>query len=89
MRDQRRDEDVSVEGVGEEVQDNGVLNLMFLDSHSYPWTVEEIGREIHDQLAAVDSVCRLTEAGLLHRLGDFVFPTRTARRADTLKVGTV
>ncbi len=44
MRDQRSDEDVSVEGVGEEVQDNGVLNLMFLDSHAYPWTVEEIGR---------------------------------------------
>jgi hypothetical protein len=89
MRDQRNDEDVSVEGVGEEVQDNGVLNLMFLDSHSYPWTVEEIGRETHDRLAAVDSVCRLTEAGLLHRIGEFVFPTRAARRANQLGVGSV
>ncbi len=86
----QRNEDDEIEGrVSEELRDNGVLNLFFCDPSSYPWTVEEIGREIENRLAAVDSVGRLTKAGLLHCSGEFVFPTRTARRADQLGVGGV
>jgi hypothetical protein len=89
MHDQRREDDAPKDRLSEEVQDNGVLNLMFLDSHAYPWTVHEIAREMQSFTDAVDSVRRLAEAGLLHRFGEFVFPTRTARRAEQLQVGTV
>jgi len=54
---------------------------------SWPWSVDEIVRELQDRIGAHDSVRRLSEAGLVHRLGEFVFPTRTARRADQLGVG--
>ena len=60
---------------------------MFCGS-SYPWTVDELVREIQDE-DAVDAVARLTEAGLVYRFGEFVFPTRTARRADEIKVGAI
>jgi|GEM_PF-1369924 len=83
------EDDAPVDRRTEEERDNGVLNFFFCDSLSYPWSVEEIAREIGHYNNAVDSVRRLTEAGLLHRIGDFAFPTRTARRADQLGVGGV
>jgi hypothetical protein len=52
-----------------------------------PWTIEEIGRELEDQDDAVDSVARLAADGLLHQFGEFVFPTRAARRSDELYEG--
>jgi hypothetical protein len=69
-------------------RDNSVLNLLFCDS-SYPWTVDEIVRETQDRLSTEDAVRRLAGAGLLHQLGEFVFPTRAARRANDMGVGTV
>jgi hypothetical protein len=66
--------------------DNLILTLML--DEPYPWTVEEIGREIRDPGYATDAVSRLASAGLVHRLGEFVYPTRTARRAAELQVGT-
>lgn len=63
--------------------------LMLLCEASFPWSVGEIARELRDESRTADAVRRLTEAGLVHRLGDFVFPTRTARRADELDVGTI
>jgi hypothetical protein len=73
--------------VSEDQRDNTILNIM-LCGPSYPWTVEELVREVQDSEAA-DAVARLTEAGLVHRFGEFVFPTRTARRADELQVGAI
>jgi hypothetical protein len=67
---------------------NDNLILTFLLDDDYPWTVEEVGREFCDPGYASDAVSRLTSAGLVHRLGEFVFPTRTARRAAELQVGT-
>jgi hypothetical protein len=55
----------------------------------WPWSIEEIGRELGNQIEAVDAVARLTNTGLVHRLGNFVFPTRTARRAAEIEIGTV
>jgi hypothetical protein len=72
----------------EEQRDSSVLNLMFCNA-SWPWSVAEIARELQDHGGAVDAVARLTEAGLVHCLGEFVFPTRTARRANELGVGSV
>jgi hypothetical protein len=41
---------------------------------------EEIAVAIGDPVVAVDAVDTLQAAGLLHRHGDFVFPTRAAAR---------
>lgn len=56
----------------------------------WPWTVEELGREIQEKgIDTADAVARLAETGLVHRLDRFVFPTRTARRAEELRIGTL
>jgi hypothetical protein len=54
-----------------------------------PWTVEEVGRELDSVNDVLDGVERLVRAGLVHRLGGFVFPTRAARRAGEIEVGTL
>lgn len=59
-----------------------------LDDSPWPWSLDEIARELRNPIEAHDAVTRLADAGLLHRLeGGFVFPTRAARRADELSVG--
>lgn len=72
--------------VTEDRQDNSVL-MMLLTSPG-PWSLGEIARETQDPTRAEDSIRRLTETGLVHRLDEFVFPTRAARRAAELQVGT-
>lgn len=62
-----------------DLSEKTVLLVLFHDP--LPWTVEELGRELKDMGDAVDAVARLAGAGLVHRLGDFVFPTRAARRS--------
>jgi hypothetical protein len=85
MPDQRIEDAAPEDLVSESDRDRNVLNLMLDDS--WPWSVDEIARELQTRIGADDSVCRLSEAGLVHRLGKFVFPTRTARRADQLGIG--
>jgi hypothetical protein len=67
--------------------DNLVLSVMLREG-PWPWSVEEIGRELANHAEARDVVCRLAEHGLVHRLGDFVFPTRAARRGAEIEIGT-
>ncbi len=67
--------------------DKAVLANLFQDP--FPWMIEEIGRELGDQDDAVDSVARLAADGLVHRFGEFVFPTRAARRSDDLHEGAL
>lgn len=62
-----------------------VLSFMFNE----PAGVEEIARELDDRDEAIETVRRLTDSGLAHRIGEFVFPTRTARRAAEIEIGTV
>jgi hypothetical protein len=50
-----------------------------LFDHRVPWTLDELGRELKNHLDAADAVSALTGAGVVHRLGDFVAPTRAAR----------
>jgi predicted transcriptional regulator len=71
------------EAQSEKDLDSTVLRLL-LDTRE-PWSVEEIVREVEDQ-AARDAVCRLAAAGLIHRHDDFLFPTRSARRAAELEI---
>lgn len=72
--------------VSDEDRDGLVLGLMLGESSSYPWTREELARTIGDHIGAFDAVGRLEAAGLLHRLGEFVFPTVAARRADEIEL---
>lgn len=68
MQDHRIDEDPCLGDVSPEDRDKCVLDLMLVGS-SWPWTVEEIARELGTQTGAQDAVNRLTAAGLLHRVG--------------------
>jgi hypothetical protein len=72
----------------EEEIDRTVLGFM-LYGQTWPWTVDEIARELGDDGNAEDAIRRLTRTGLLHHFGAVVFPTRTARRATQLHLGTV
>ncbi len=74
--------------LSEERLDNLVLGLA-LNGPTWLRGVGEIAREIGDPVGAEDAVARLTAAGLLHRIGEFVFATRSARRAGEIQVGTV
>jgi predicted transcriptional regulator len=62
--------------------DVAVLGLLL--STDRLWSAEEVGREIGDPVEAADSLARLHGAGLVHRLQDFVFPTRAAVEAARL-----
>lgn len=72
--------------VSPEDRDKCVLSLLIDVS---PWTVEELGCELDTQSGAEDAVGRLSRAGLLHRLGPLVFPTRAGRRAEEIEAGTI
>lgn len=65
--------------------DNLVLGCL-LTGASWPWSVAELGHELESEANAIDTVNRLQRAGMLHRCGDFVFPTRSARRAAELRI---
>jgi hypothetical protein len=72
----------------EEVQtDCIVIGLLFRES--WPWSIGELAREFDSRQRAEESVRRLAETGLMHRFGDFVFPTRAARRAADIGIGEV
>jgi Mn-dependent DtxR family transcriptional regulator len=88
MPDQRIQDEDSQDHLSEERTDNIVLDFMLLDQ-SCPWSVQEIARELGDKNDALDAVSRLQRMGLVHRLGELVFPTRAARRAAELRVGSV
>jgi hypothetical protein len=64
--------------------DGVVLSLMF-HGRSWPWNMDEIARGLAASPPPRTPVCRLNSAGLVHRHGDFVFPTRTARRAAEIR----
>jgi hypothetical protein len=72
----------------EERIDNIVISFM-LGEEAWPWSEDEIARELGDDADATGAIRRLIAQGLLHRFGEFVFPTRTARRAAELAIGTV
>jgi hypothetical protein len=70
-----------------DADEKAVLILLFEDR--YPWKVEELTRELNHPTDAVDAIASLAGDGLVHRLGDFVFPTRAARRSDELYEGAL
>jgi hypothetical protein len=51
------------------------------------WAVDEIVRQLSaPQLDVIDGLAELAAAGLVHRLGDFVFATRAASKFDRLEL---
>lgn len=88
MQSQRIPDQGSTARLSEEQIDNAVLDFMLCEP-SWPWSLEEVARELGSQPNAADAVRRLTSAGLLHRLDNFVFPSRAARRANELQIGSV
>lgn len=85
MQDQRSENEKTTDGLSEKDHEKAVIELLFCDRQ--PWTVEEIVHEVSGtRLDAIDAVGRLVGSGLLHRHGEFVFPTRAARRADEIGI---
>jgi hypothetical protein len=74
---------------GERMDNSQKTVLLMLFDDCVPWTLDELGRELKNQLDAADAVSALAGAGLVHRLGDFVIPTRAARRSDELYEGAL
>jgi hypothetical protein len=66
----------------EDDTDKTVLELLL--RARWPWSVEEVGRELGDTFRAEDAAGRLRAAGLAHRNGALLFPTRAAVRAADL-----
>ena len=65
--------------------------LTLLLEDRLPWSLAELTRELGatDEDNAVDAVTALAGAGLIHRLGEFVFPSHAARRADEIYGGAL
>ncbi len=71
--------------IDERATDWAVLALLLDPDDRLPWSTDELAREIGDHPAVIDSLKRLHRAGLIHRCGDFAFPTRAARRFEELR----
>jgi hypothetical protein len=67
-----------------DVTDRAILGLLSDSDAQRPWSVDEIAREMGDRRDTIDGLARLYGAGLIHRCGDFAWPTRAALAADAL-----
>ena len=66
--------------------DNVVMSLLLRGP--WPWSARELAQELGNEIEALDALQRLASHGLAHRLEDFAFPTRAARRAAEIAIGT-
>jgi predicted transcriptional regulator len=64
--------------------DAAVLHLLLEPDLRAPLSIDELTRQIGDELAVVDALARLHGSGLIHRCDTFVFATEAARRFDQL-----
>lgn len=68
----------------ERAADRRLLDLLLLE-WSGPWTEAEVARELGSEVEVRDSLARLVGSGLVHRLDQFVFASRSAARAAELE----
>jgi hypothetical protein len=72
---------------GERSAEAAILGLLLNFEAGSIWAVDEIVRQLSaPQLDVVDGLGELEAAGLIHRLGDFVFATRAASSFDRLEL---
>jgi hypothetical protein len=67
----------------ERLMDTGILDTLLDSDAARPWSMAEIEREM-ESWEASDGVGRLVRAGLVHRVGDFVWASRAAIAARPL-----
>ncbi len=81
-------------GTAEDSFDEALLGLL-IDDHPGLWSIGELSRSLTSSAQAADggdlpthdtedAIERLYAAGLIHRVGGFVFATRAARTAQRL-----
>ena len=79
------DEPTQAASGGEPDRSESAVMLMLLEmGHPWPWSMQEIARELGNEMLAADAVLGLHAAGLVNRIEEFVFPTRSATRLRTL-----
>ncbi len=59
--------------------------MLLLGGRQSVWSVDELVAEIGRRLDTIDTLDRLTAAGLVHRCGEFAFATRAAIRFDGIR----
>jgi DNA-binding HxlR family transcriptional regulator len=66
---------------------DGEVMRSLMDAYPALMTVEEIRRDLREpqEHLLTDAINRLDSAGLIHRFGDFIFPTRAAYLAGRLE----
>ncbi len=64
--------------------DAAIIGLLLDSATSWPWSVEELTRELGGKLAVEDGLTSLYAASLIHRSGELVFPTRAAVRSHQI-----
>jgi hypothetical protein len=67
--------------------EGAILGLLLNFDAGSLWSVEEIVRQLSSaRLEVIDGLASLQAAGLIHRVGDFVFATRAASSFDRLEL---
>ncbi|HEX4837603.1 MAG TPA: hypothetical protein VFV03_03640 [Solirubrobacteraceae bacterium] len=67
--------------------EGAILGLLLNYEAGSMWSVEEVVRKLSaSRLEVIDGLASLQAAGLIHRLGDFVFATRAAASFDQLEL---
>jgi membrane-associated PAP2 superfamily phosphatase len=55
-----------------------ILMLLLWSSEEQWWSLEALVHRVGDPIVALDALTALSDAGLVHRQGKFVFATRAA-----------
>ncbi len=67
--------------------EGAILGLLLNFDSGSLWSVEEVVRQLSaSRLEVIDGLASLEAAGLIHRVGDFVFATRAASSFDRLEL---
>jgi DNA-binding HxlR family transcriptional regulator len=67
--------------------DDGMLLAILLDSDQPGlWSINEVVRALGSRITVEDSLMRLERDGLIHRLDQYVFPTRAAVRGEEVRL---
>jgi hypothetical protein len=67
--------------------EGAILGLLLNFDSGSLWSVEEVVRHLSaSRLEVIDGLASLDAAGLIHRVGDFVFATRAASNFDRLEL---